>query len=123
MMSRMCVRKSRRSSLERIDGFVVTPLAKPRWRAASISCKLALSTKNFTDPLLPPADDGRGRLSPTPGAGATLSPRLTEPARPDAPAPGRLPAKTDPHCHRGTRAETVAEKPGRRQRLRALAGL
>src|SRR5215208_4713145 len=48
MMSRMWAENSRRSSFERIDGLVVTPLANPRCSAASISARLALSTKIFT---------------------------------------------------------------------------
>src|SRR5437588_2129645 len=47
-MSRMWVLKSRRSSLDRIDGFVVIPLANPRCNDSSISCRFALSTKIFT---------------------------------------------------------------------------
>src|SRR5438445_13199830 len=50
--SRIWTLKSRRSSLDRIEGFVVTPLGNPRLRAPSISTRFALSTNIFTALLL-----------------------------------------------------------------------
>src|SRR4051812_15802431 len=47
IMSLMWALKSRCCSLDRIAGFVVTPLGKPRFRHCSSSSRLAVSTNSF----------------------------------------------------------------------------